>query len=200
MSDPQWQQPPNPYYTPPGYRSPTPTPPPASAGHRRSASRRAVWIVPLITLIVGAVGGYFIGHSTTSASKHTAAAVTAAASTDPATTEDPVSSAPDDESSTTPNLAPSDFTIKLRIKSKECFGSAGCDLTYQINPQYNGVEDISSGTWEVTYEVRGGQDGPQVNTFTLDNGQASFDDSESIQTASSGTKLRAKVTSVEVQS
>jgi hypothetical protein len=92
---------------------------------------------------------------------------------------------------------PADFKIKVKIKKKECFGSAGCNLTYQIAPDYVGDVDISSGSYEVTYRVLGGEDGPQINTFTLDSGTASFDQEESISTPSSATSLRAEATAVD---
>ncbi|WP_375478845.1 hypothetical protein [uncultured Jatrophihabitans sp.] len=203
MTDPQWQQSPTPYYTPPGYHpsTATPPPPPPPPPRQRNGSP-LLWTAVVIALVIGVAVGYVFGDSRHD-NKGTA---TAAATTDDSPSilasapAEPTDTPTEEPSPTTPNLAPSDFTIKLRVRSKECFGSAGCDLTYQIDPQYNGIEDISSGSWEVTYVVRGGQDGPQVNTFTLKDGQASFDDSESIQTTSSGTKLRAKVTSVEVES
>jgi hypothetical protein len=68
---------------------------------------------------------------------------------------------------------------------------------YQIAPDYVGDVDISSGSYEVTYRVLGGEDGPQINTFTLDSGTASFDQEESISTPSSATSLRAEATAVD---
>ena len=32
----------------------------------------------------------------------------------------------------------SDFAVSLRIKSKSCFGSAGCNIEFEINPHYIG--------------------------------------------------------------
>jgi hypothetical protein len=82
----------------------------------------------------------------------------------------------------------------VKVRSKECFGSAGCNLTYRIDPSYSGAP--LDGAWSVTYEVKGGEDGPQINTFTLDGDQASFDSEESISTSSSSKKLTARVTDV----
>jgi hypothetical protein len=83
------------------------------------------------------------------------------------------------------------WIIGLKIRSKECFGSAGCNVEYQINPQYWGSGDLH-GSWDVTYKVTGGDDGPIINTFTVKNGRASFDADEFVSTASSTTKLHAK--------
>lgn len=90
---------------------------------------------------------------------------------------------------------PAHFKIELVVLEKSCFGSAGCNITYRIDPTYTGPSDISDT--EVTYEVTGGESGPQVNTFEIDgSGQATFDSSEFLSTSTSRPNLRAKVTSV----
>lgn len=101
----------------------------------------------------------------------------------------------------TPNNlpAPADFKITVKIKQKQCFGSAGCDLVFQIDPHYIGTQDISSLSLSITYEVSGVQDGPQINTFTIVNGTASFDSSETAQTTSTTFHLTAKATDVSAQ-
>lgn len=90
-----------------------------------------------------------------------------------------------------------DWVIKLKIRSKECFGSAGCNVGFQIDPQYLGFADVSTGTYDITYRVDGGEDGPMINTFQLEDGQASFPSEELASTPSSTTKLRARVISVD---
>lgn len=99
-----------------------------------------------------------------------------------------------------PTLNPKDFTIGVKILEKQCFDTAGCDLVYQISPTYNGAQDISTGSWDVTYEVDGSSSGPIVNTFTMTNGTASFDKRDTAQTATSATQLTAHVTSVSANS
>lgn len=90
--------------------------------------------------------------------------------------------------------APTDFAISIVVLEKSCFGSAGCNVSYRIDPSYSGTRDASN--LEVTYEVRGGED-PSINTFTIDDeGTAHFDSSEYASTASSGAELTAKVTAV----
>lgn len=92
---------------------------------------------------------------------------------------------------------PSDFTIAVKVMAKQCFGSAGCVVTYRIDPTYTGVSSISASPLTVVYEVSGGKDGPQINNFTTDGaGSASFSRSEFMQTSSPGTVLTARVTSV----
>jgi len=90
---------------------------------------------------------------------------------------------------------PSHFHISIRTLKKSCFGSAGCNITYQINPAYVGPPLADDQTVTVTYEVRGGED-PQINSFELEGTRASFSEEESISTPSSSSKLRAVVTEV----
>lgn len=93
-------------------------------------------------------------------------------------------------------VAPRNFKLGLRTRSKQCFGSAGCNVTVQVRPSYVGTQDVSSGSWEITYEVRGGEDGPQVETMTLENGTFSFPEEQSLSTTSSSVRLEAVVTEV----
>lgn len=66
----------------------------------------------------------------------------------------------------------SDFEIALKIKSKDCFGDAGCTVTYEPELTIVGAQvDQDGGSYEITYEVRGGEDGPSIDTIELDSGQ-----------------------------
>lgn len=91
---------------------------------------------------------------------------------------------------------PADFTVTVKILRKKCFGSAGCNIRYRIDPEYTGAGLDPAATWLVTYEVHGVEDGPAVNTFEVTGDQASFDSEESAQTVSSKSKLTVKVTDV----
>lgn len=91
-----------------------------------------------------------------------------------------------------------DFEINIKILRKKCFGSAGCNVTYRIVPQYVGTAALPEGTVEVTYTVKGAED-PITNTFTIEDDQASFDSEEMANTTSSGKKLTAAATDVSVQ-
>ena len=92
---------------------------------------------------------------------------------------------------------PADFRIGVKVLKKKCFGSAGCNVTYRIDPKYLSLAEIpDTGTIEVTYAVNGLEDGEAVNTFTIQGGQASFDSEESGSVASSKTKLSARATDV----
>lgn len=89
-----------------------------------------------------------------------------------------------------------DFKVTVKILEKQCFGSAGCNITYRISPDYLGAPLDPSVTWLVTYEVSGVEDGPQVNTFEVTGDEASFDAEETASTGSSKAKLTVKVTEI----
>lgn len=97
------------------------------------------------------------------------------------------------------DASPSDFTIEIKTLRKVCFGSAGCNIRFRIDPAYNGFQMLPMmGEIEVTYEVLGGEDGPQINTFVIDDqGDARFDKEEQLSTPSSRTKVTARAIDVE---
>ncbi|MEV0805036.1 hypothetical protein [Micromonospora sp. NPDC050200] len=115
----------------------------------------------------------------------TSAATTAAAA--PATTEPPV---PTYETPTK-----NDFKLKVKTLSKQCFGSAGCNITYRINVTYTGTGLDPSKTYEVTYQVKGAED-PIINTFEATGDSASVQQEEMASIKRSGDKLTAVVTDV----
>jgi hypothetical protein len=132
-------------------------------------------------VVIGAIiGGH--GHSSSSTQQPTGAegSTYAAAAAAPAASVPP----------------PSDFRIAVKILAKQCFGSAGCVLTYRIDPTYVGSPLSSDQALTVVYEVTGGQDGPVINNFTVSGNSARFPQQEVVQTVSSGTVLKATPTSV----
>lgn len=93
-------------------------------------------------------------------------------------------------------LSTDDFKVGVKVLKKKCYGSAGCNVTFRIVPKYVGVLPLpETGTIEVTYEVKGGED-PLVNTFTIEGGSASYDAEELIGTRKSSAKLKAVVLDV----
>jgi len=54
-----------------------------------------------------------------------------------------------------------------------------------------------TGVIEVSYKVTGDESGPQLNTFTVEDGQASYDKEGLMGTRSRSTKVKAVVTGVE---
>jgi hypothetical protein len=92
--------------------------------------------------------------------------------------------------------AKGDFTLTAKVLTKQCFGSAGCSLTFRILISYTGPTLDPSKSYDVLYEVRGGSDGPLANKFTVTGDQSSVDTEESISTSSKSSKLTALVTDV----
>jgi len=90
---------------------------------------------------------------------------------------------------------PADFAITVHILEKTCFGSAGCNVTYRIEPNYTGASPLPNKEIIVVYEVRGGEDA-QINRFTISGGQAEFPSEERISTKSSKAELTAVATQV----
>jgi len=96
----------------------------------------------------------------------------------------------------TSTLTVSDVTLQLKITSKQCFGSAGCNLEYTVKAGW--PNDTVADSCDVTYEVSGVQDGPAVNTLTIESdGTYEHQTSEFASTARKSDKLRVKATEVE---
>ncbi|MEU4383442.1 hypothetical protein [Micromonospora echinofusca] len=118
----------------------------------------------------------------------TSAPTTAAPTTAPATT------APPAPTYGTPTK--NDFKLKVKVLRKQCFGSAGCNITYRIDVTYIGDVSLDpSKTYEVTYQVKGAED-PVINTFEVSGDSASVQQEEMASTKRSGDKLTAVVTDV----
>jgi hypothetical protein len=92
--------------------------------------------------------------------------------------------------------AASDLKLTLKTTDKQCFGSAGCNLTVKVNLGYDGPTLSDDDTWQVTYEINGVTDGPLIGSFEM-TGDTYTVNEESVETKSSKSKVTVKVTSVE---
>jgi hypothetical protein len=171
---------------------PVPQPaPPQPPKHHPLASRVAFGLYGLVVgLVLGSLA--FAGGAsepTTVAGPTKTVTVTSA----PQASEAPTTSAPAGYS---PKA--SDWKVGVKVKEKQCFGEAGCNVTVSIHPQYTGDRELpTTGTIEVTYEISGDESGPVVQTFTVTGGdQVSYDKSADLSTSSSGVTPKAKVTDV----
>lgn len=90
---------------------------------------------------------------------------------------------------------PKGFTIGIKVLRKACFGSAGCNVTFRIDPSYNGSSFTDTVSWEVVYQVNGGKDA-YTNKFTLTGSRASFESEELVETSNSAAALTAVVVDV----
>lgn len=109
--------------------------------------------------------------------------------------------AADDTEDTEPTYADLDadnFSIGLKTKSRQCFGSAGCNVT--VEPDLTLEVDSGSvdpnATYEITYEIRGDESGPVIATAELTNQTSLNYTPSSISTASAGTKVSVEITDV----
>lgn len=91
----------------------------------------------------------------------------------------------------------SDFTLKVKIISKQCFGSAGCNVRYKIQAGWDDSIFRDIDECDVTYSVSGLEDS-QMNTLTArKDGKYEADSEEFGSTSSSLKKLTAKATEIE---
>jgi hypothetical protein len=65
----------------------------------------------------------------------------------------------------TPKVA--DFELTAKVTSKECFGSAGCNVEFEPNLGYAGPALDEAVTWRLIYEAHGVEDGPLVGTIEV---------------------------------
>ncbi|NUK48834.1 hypothetical protein HRW14_00620 [Streptomyces lunaelactis] len=99
------------------------------------------------------------------------------------------------------NKAPvrEEFSLDLKTKSKQCFGSAGCNVTVEPNLSYLGPLPLDPDkTYSITYEVRGGEDGAIIQTMELTNQTSLSYHPVVMSTATSGAKLTAEVTDIAI--
>ena len=155
-------------------------------------------------LLGGAVGGAGDDTTTTAAPAPTVTATTTVTADPPVVeggsepTEEP---APEPEPTTEEPAAydpkAKDFKVSIKTTDKQCFGSAGCNVTYKVGLDYLGSTPLpSDGTTDITYEVSGAED-EIIGTLEL-KGDGTFSTSEEIaSTSSSSKKLAAKITEVD---
>lgn len=116
--------------------------------------------------------------------------------TDP---EEEPSSEPEPESNYVPKKA--DWSLKIKITDKVCYGSGlGCSVDARVSAKANGpyTAHPDSGVVEITYKITGDKSGAQIGTVTvyLADRKQEYDE-HFLDTASSGTKITAKITEVE---
>jgi hypothetical protein len=185
----------------PGYGQPAPhgypvmTPPPV----KKSKTRLILAIVGgvLVLCCGGGVIAAINGDSKPDAKKdpNSIAAPEATAAAGAETADQPAEPVVEPKAEYTPKAG--DFKLKVKVLDKQCFGSAGCNVTYRVVPVYTGDSFSSDREAEVTYEVHGLED-TATSTFTMDGtGSANLNSEETGSTTSSGKKLTAKVVDVE---
>jgi hypothetical protein len=150
---------------------------PRTTNHRKALAETMIGAVVIAT-IAGCVP-----PDTTTSSRHgsTPAWGSASSPTAPATTAAPLP-------------IPADFVVGVIITEQQCFGSAGCNYHYTIDPQYISTKPLPDKT-TVIFTVTGG-DQDQIGNFTIDkDGMATFD-RETMISGPEGAGLHATVPQV----
>lgn len=100
-------------------------------------------------------------------------------------------------------LTKQDVKVEVRVLEKSCFGSAGCNVKYEVIPSAKlsvGVPVV--GSHEVQYEITGAED-VHIGTVRMTDGvwdKGSFHMPEYAQTSGPSAVLKARVNWVEVVS
>lgn len=175
---------------PPPPTDPTPPPSEPPVLKVKSSSRGVLYgvlacvaIFVIFVVVVAAASSGSKSPGVTFASSTEAAAPTTTATTLPTTTAPPPH---------TPT--PEDFQLEVIETSRSCFGSAGCNIKYKINPTYTGPTIDSSKSYTIIYEVTGAED-LKTDNFTM-RGDKWSGSSEDFVSAPTGAVLAAKVTRV----
>jgi hypothetical protein len=96
---------------------------------------------------------------------------------------------------------PADFRITLKTLTKQCFGEAGCNVTFR--PVL--AQELPKGsfdpavTYDVTYTVTGDESGPQTDTLYVTGDQYQEPMEGIASTPSSSTSLTVKIESVTAE-
>ncbi|MYT05434.1 hypothetical protein GT021_13135 [Streptomyces sp. SID5470] len=91
------------------------------------------------------------------------------------------------------------FSIDLRTTARQCFGSAGCNVTVEPELTYLGSSGVldPDAVYEITYEIHGDESGPVIQTAELTN-QTSLSYRKSlISTPSASTELSVEITDIQ---
>jgi hypothetical protein len=178
-----------------------PTPPP----HVPPKPKRHVWrwiaLAAGALIVVGAVAGALgSGDKKVAAPKHVISSSSAPAAPT-AAVQPPIVEQPSDTAPAYITPKKGNFTVTLKVLSKECFGSAGCNITYRAKLS----QDLPTGaldpdiTYDLTYVVHGDESGPQTETMYITGDQYEQPSEGLAMTPSAGTKLTVTVTKVEAE-
>ncbi|MFJ8934204.1 hypothetical protein ACIRL0_00580 [Streptomyces sp. NPDC102365] len=171
-------------------------PPPATdPGLKRNRTNRIIIAATAAIIAAVVTTGIVVVQSTNDDSKST----TATESSVP--DEDSAVPAAEESERTYAALTPADFEMELRTTERQCFGSAGCNITVEPELSYvgewNGVDP--DAVYSITYEIRGDESGPVIETAELSDETSLNYTPSMISAASASTKVSVKITDVTVQ-
>ncbi|WP_159769369.1 hypothetical protein [Streptomyces sp. HM190] len=178
--------------------SPPPTPPQTLEPEPKPKNHTNAIIIGAAAAIIATIitTGIVVVQATNDDSKPAAAS-----SASSAPDEDVAEPAAEESEPTYAALTPSDFTMELRTTERQCFGSAGCNVTVEPVLSYvgewNGVDP--DAVYSITYEIRGDKSGPVIETAELSDETSLSYTPTSISTVSSSKKVSVKITDVVMQ-
>lgn len=187
-STPTAQTPPPPWPPASGWQPPPPPP-------RKSWPRRHKILTGLLTVVgLAVVGGITDGIAGGNAPARAPAVTSTPRDASPSVMpESPIPTTEPSEAAATPVKA--DFEVAIKVKSKQCFGSAGCNITWEPRLTYTGPDIPDSDSYDITFVVRGGDDGDQIETINT-TGRHYTPEEYMTSTRSSAVQLTATVTEV----
>ncbi|MDH6216970.1 hypothetical protein [Streptomyces pseudovenezuelae] len=175
-------------------------PPPAPEPPAPKKSRTHLIVIASAAAVIAAVigTGIVVVQSGDDDSKSAAAGSTSSAPDDDTVTaaaEEPDPSPVYDE------VDADDFTIELRTTARQCFGSAGCNVTVEPDLTYLGdSQDIDpDAAYRITYEIHGDESGPVIETAELSDRTSLNYTPSLISTASAGTNVSVEITAIATQ-
>lgn len=174
---------------PPAYPQPTPLP------RRRVVPLNVVIFIVIVSVVVTAlVTGLLVRGLGDSADSSSTTSNSSASG--PQAAAPPIDYSAEPEPEVVP-FTPKDFKLSVKVLSKECFDSYGCNVTFRIIPEYVGSAlDFEERTAEISYRVTG-MENEATNTFTMTNGEYYKYELEHFGTVpTSSAKISAKVTEV----
>lgn len=171
-------------------------------------SRKGLWAIAIALLVLavlvlcGGIVSIMAGSASDDTAVQTPGAAVGSAGAEAAKG---VPGAPSNQATNVPSPSPTpklgltkgDLRLAVKVTDKDCFGSAGCNVQYKIRASI--PSNVTPGTCDVTYEVRGLED-PQIGTLNVTpDGNYTQDSWQTGQTSRSSAKLSAVVTEVECE-
>ncbi|GGN15514.1 hypothetical protein [Streptomyces fuscichromogenes] len=166
---------------------PPPMPPYSPAPPvRRSRTNLVVMASAAAVIAAVAVTGTVVAHSGHGSEPAAPAAPTGGATETPASTP------------SYGEVTADSFTVELRTTKRQCFGTAGCNVTVEPDLTYLGDSaDIDpDAVYEITYEIHGDESGPVIETAELSDRTRLNYPPSMISTASAGTNVSVEITDV----
>jgi hypothetical protein len=199
MSYPQGPDAPAPrrWPAPPPLQAPPPPEAPLASPKTSGPARRSLRILGVVAIAVVSWGiGLGMGLAGAEDDNGDPGPVATSRANDREDTDEPDGSPATTTTTAAPYVPqPTDFAINVVTLEKSCFGSAGCNITYTVELSYVGQPLDPSDTWQVIYDIAGGEQ-TQTETIEVTGSNYSYSPESFIQTPSEGAVLTATVTMV----